>query len=592
MATNRTIRMQSLRQAMSVFRYIGPYRWAFIGGMIMLVMGSVVFMVFPWAAGEMANVAIGKGRFGLTLWDFALLFAVILVVQGLLSYLRILLFAYVSEKGMAHLRTEVFSKLITLPVQYFDDKKTGELTSYITTDVERLQSAFSVTLAEFLRQIIIMIVGVVVLIWIAPRLTLWMLLTFPVVVILAMVFGRYIKRFSRRRQDSLATANHIVEEAIQHIRTVKAFVAEWMEMRKYRNAIDSVVQISLKFARVKGLFFIFIVTFLFGALFLILWLGAWYVSKGMMDVGDLFAFVMYTAIMGGAIAGLGNLFTQLSESVGAAARVLEILEYPSETPITRVEVRPKNYIRGDLHFEDVHFAYPSRPDVEVLKGVRFTIEEGQKVALVGPSGAGKTTLTQLILRFYRPTKGTISINGRPIEDFPLTEYRAQLAVVPQEVMLFSGTIEDNIRYGNPQASIEEVRRAAELANAMEFIERLPEGLRTYVGDKGFQLSAGQRQRIAIARAILKNPRLLILDEATSSLDAQSEHFVQEALERLMQGRTSIIIAHRLSTILDADKIIVLQNGRIVQQGTHAQLLSDTDGLYYNLYKIQATGVPM
>ena len=586
----KTISRTEFKKVLRIFSFIGPYKWAFVAGMVFLVLGSVVFMVFPGAAGEMANVASGKGKFGLSLKDFGWIFLGILLLQGLLSYFRTLLFAYVSEKGMAGIRKAVFEKLITKPIAYFDEHKTGELTSYMTTDVEKLQSTFSITLAEFIRQLVILIVGIVVIAWIAPSLSLIMLTTFPVIVILAMVFGRYIKGFSRRRQDQLARTNSIAEEAIHNVSVVKSFVNEWYETVRYAGSVEEVVRISLRFARVKGLFFVFIVTVLFGGIFFILWMGATKVQSGEMEVGDLFSFVMYTALMGGAIAGLGNFYTQLAESVGAAGRVLDILESPTEVTPQEVILEPGDIIEGRITLNDVRFTYPMRKDHEVLKGLSMHLDPGEKVAIVGPSGAGKSTLAQLILRFYSPTSGTIQIDGHKIEELDILKYRKQVAIVPQEILLFGGSIRENIQYGKPGASDEEIVEAARKANAMEFIDQFEEGLDTVVGDRGVRLSGGQRQRIAIARAILKDPRILILDEATSSLDAESEKLVQDALEVLMEGRTSIIIAHRLSTIRTADCIYVIKDGQIAEQGAHEELIQKQDGLYHALYRLQSSGI--
>ncbi len=579
-----------LYRVLKVFSFIRPYRWAFIGGMLLLVLGSLVFMVFPGAAGEMANVASGKGKFNLSLKDFGWIFLLILLLQGVLSYFRTILFAYVSEKGMASIREAVFEKLITQPISFFDKSKSGELTSYMTTDIEKLQNTFSITLAEFIRQLVILIVGIVVIAWIAPGLSLIMLATFPVIVILAMVFGRYIKRFSRRRQDQLASTNSIAEEAIQNVSVVKSFVNEWLESIRYSGSVQEVVRISLRFARIKGLFFVFIVTVLFGGIFFILWMGALKVQSGDMEVGDLFSFVMYTALMGGAIAGLGNFYTQLAASVGAAGRVLDILESPTEVSPHKVTLLKEDILKGRIQLKNIHFSYPSRKDVEVLKGLNMVLAPGEKAAIVGPSGAGKSTLAQLVLRFYTPDSGEILIDNKDIQNYDILTYRKQVAIVPQEILLFGGTIKENIRYGNPDAQDNEIAEAAEKANAMEFIRQFPKGMDTIVGDRGVRLSGGQRQRIAIARAILKDPRILILDEATSSLDAESEKLVQDALEVLMEGRTSIIIAHRLSTIRSANNIYVLKDGQIVEEGAHETLITKKDGLYHALYRLQSSGI--
>lgn len=582
-----TLNREKLVRAVKIFSYIRPYRWYFAVGMLLLSASSLLFMVFPGAAGDMANVANGDpSRFGLTLRQFGWFFVVILVLQSLFSYLRTITFAYVSEKGMADVRKALYAKLITQPYTAFEQTRVGELTSRITTDVNQLQNAFSVTLAEFFRQIITLVAGVAIISWLTPRLAVIMLLTFPVVVFVAIIFGRYIRKLSRKRQDELAEANTVVEETMQSFSVVKSFANEWLESLRYGKAIDKVVDTSLKFARIRGLFFIFVISFLFGAIFFILWQGAKMVERGEIEVGDLFSFILYTGIIGGAIGGLGNLYTALAGAIGATERVLDLLEQPGE-----IDLKDTNQIKfprykGVVTYDNVQFHYPTRPDVAVLKGISFHIAAGQKVALVGASGAGKSTIIQLLLRFYPVNNGQILIDNQPSEQFDLTAYRKNLAIVPQEVLLFGGTIRENILYGNPGASEQEVIEAAKQANAWDFIQGFPEGLETVVGERGIKLSGGQRQRVAIARAILKDPAILLLDEATSSLDAESELLVQQALDQLMEGRTSIIIAHRLSTIRNVDQIYVLEDGKIVEAGTHDELYQRKDGIYHNLAKLQ------
>lgn len=584
---NKRLTREQLIKSTKIFRFIRPYKWSFIGGMILLSASSIVFMVFPGAAGDMANVANGDpSKLGLSLQQFGLFFVLLLVLQGVFSYFRTILFAQVSERGMADIRKALYQKMITQEYAFFEQRRVGELTSRITADVGQLQEAFSITLAEFLRQIIVLIAGIAIIAWLTPKLSLVMLLTFPVVVIIAMFFGRKIRTISRKRQDELANTNIIVEETFQSFSVVKSFANEWLESFRYGKSIDNVVQISLKFARIRGLFFIFIITILFGAIFFILWQGAGMVARNEIEVGDLFSFILYTGIIGGAIGGLGNLYTSLASAIGATERVLEILERPSEIQLIQQKLKPEERFSGVVEYKNVHFSYPGRKDVEVLKGIHIKIEAGKKIALVGVSGSGKSTISQLLLQFYKVDEGEILVDGRPIYDYNLTLYRQNLAVVPQEVMLFGGTIRENILYGNPDATDDEVIAAAEKANAWEFIQSFPEKLDTIVGERGIKLSGGQRQRIAIARAILKDPAILILDEATSSLDAESEQLVQLALDKLMEGRTSIIIAHRLATIRNVDKIYVLEQGKIVEEGNHMELFQKEDGVYQSLAKLQ------
>lgn len=580
------ISKEKLRSVVRIFRFIRPYRLAFIGGMLLLTGSSLVFMVFPGAAGDMANAAVGKGRFGLSIAQYGWFFALLLVVQGIFSYFRTVLFAIVSEKGMAGVRKALYEKLITQDITYFEQRRVGELTSRITGDVEQLQNAFSITLAEFIRQIVVLVAGIAIIAFLTPKLSIIMLLIFPVIVVAAMIFGRYIRRISKQRQDQLAQTNVIVEETFQSFSVVKSFTNEWYEALRYGKSIDAVVKTSLRFAGIRGLFFMFTITVLFGAIFFILIQGANMVKAGEIQVGDLFSFILYTGIIGGAIGGLGNLYTALAGALGATERIQEILERPSEVTTSSTPLPPEKRFRGDIQYEEVFFTYPSRKDVGVLKGIDFSVAPGQKIALVGASGSGKSTIVQLLLQFYQPDTGVIKVDGKPIGQYNLSEYRQNIAIVPQEVILFGGTIRENISYGRPGASEAEIIEAAKLANAWEFVTSFPDRLETIVGERGVKLSGGQRQRIAIARAILKNPSILLLDEATSSLDAESEKLVQEALNTLMVGRTSIIIAHRLATVRDVDNILVLSEGKIVEAGTHEELSAMEDGVYNNLARLQ------
>lgn len=581
------ITREGLKNVAKIFKYIKPYRLYFISGLVMLSLSSVIFMIFPGAAGEMANTANGTPKFeNITVRDYGIIFLVILIIQGVLSYFRAVLFAHVSERGMADIRKNLFDSIIHQSVYFFEERRVGELTSRITADVEQLQSAFSITLAEFLRQIVTLIAGVAILAWLAPKLSLVMLLTFPLIVVLAIFFGRYIRNMSKTRQDYLAGANTIVEETFHNFMVVKSFTNEWFEKMRYGKSIDEIVRISIKFAKLRGVFFIFIITVLFGGIFFILWRGAVMVEQGVMQVGDLFSFIIYTGIIGAAIASLGTLYTQLASAVGATERILEILDSEPELDPKTSAYDEKLKLKGRVEYRNLGFAYPGRPDINVLKNIDLTIETGSKIALVGSSGAGKSTLIQLLMRFYEPTRGEILVDGRPIKDYSLKAYRNNFAIVPQEVILFGGTIRENISYGKPDASDEEVIEAARQANAFDFINSFPEGLETVVGERGIKLSGGQKQRIAIARAILKNPSILILDEATSSLDAESERVVQDALNKLMEGRTSLIIAHRFATIRQADKIYVIENGNIAESGTHEELVLNEEGVYAQLAKLQ------
>ncbi len=575
-----------LRRALHIFQYVLPYKWAFIFGMIFLSAGSLIFLGIMKVPGEIFNVISGESSYGLSLNQLFVVIIGLLALQSLLSYFRVQLFAVVSEKSMALLRKELYQKMISLSITFFEVRRVGELTSRITNDVTQVQGVVSVTLAEFIRQIIILIGGVFIIVFTMPRLALIILATFPVVVVGAMFFGRYLRKLMRERQDQLAQTNVVVEETMQSIQTVKAYTNEWYELKRYVKNLNEAVRVSLRAAHVRGLFASFVILVMFGALFFIMWKAAQMVQAGDLPKGGLVDFVVFTGIIGGAIASLGNFYTAIVSAVGATERILEILDMDGELEVD-VERRASSLkLHGEVEYRNVHFSYPTRKDIQVLKDVNFVIEPGKKIALVGASGSGKSTIVQLLLRFYDLDDGHIFVDGKEIAEYNILDYRQEMAIVPQEVLLFGGTIKENILYGKPDASSEEVEEAAKMANAWEFINGFPEGLETIVGERGVKLSGGQRQRIAIARAILKDPAILLLDEATSSLDAESEKVVQDALNQLMEGRTSIIIAHRLSTIRDVDQIYVIEDGRIVEQGTHAELSIMEEGAYNALAKLQ------
>ena len=570
---------ESFREALKTFRYIRPYRWYFFGGLIFLFFSSLIFMVFPYLIGLMVDIAEGKEVYDLSLTQIGWALIVVLLIQGSTSYGRVIMFANVSERGIADIRKAVYQKIISLPIFFFEENKTGELISRLTSDVSKLYTTFSVTLAEFLRQIITLIVGVLFLVITTPRLSLIMLMTIPVVVISAIFFGRYIRKLSKERQNKLAESNSILGESLQAIQVVKAFASEFFEMRRYGSSIGEVVKVAMKYAGARALFAVFIINILFGALFFIIYQGVVMVQAGTLSTGSLVSFVTYTFIIGGAIASLGNFYPEILGALGATERVREILQTESEVDLETGNTLTALDISGAIAFQNVHFHYPTRPDIPVLKGVDLEIKAGQKVALVGQSGAGKSTIIQLLLRFYNLADGDIRVDQQSIFDLNIRALRDQMALVPQDVILFGGTIRENILYGKENATEEEVIQAAKQSNSWEFIQSFPEGLETIVGERGVKLSGGQRQRIAIARAILKNPTILLLDEATSSLDSESEKVVQDALNKLMEGRTSIIIAHRLTTIRDVDCIYVLDEGKIAEHGTHEELIHLEDGIY-------------
>jgi ATP-binding cassette subfamily B protein len=580
----RALNRSNMKNLMGVFRFVLPYKWPLVLGIISLILSSATLLSFPYFAGILLDIASGKPvTYFTTINEVGIVLILILFIQSIFSFTRVYTFSITSERTLSDLRQAVFRKMVWSPLSFFDSRRVGELMSRITSDVGQLQDTFTTTLAELLRQFLTLVLGTAVIFYLAPKLTVFMLLTFPVLVVLALVFGKYIRKLSKKTQDKLAEANVIVEESLQSIAVVKAFTNELFEIFRYKKSLKEVVDVALHTSRARGLFISFVILTLFGGMVSVGWYGAVLVQAGDLTVGMLFSFVIYTAFIGGSIAGLGDIYSQLQRSIGASERLLEMLnqkdefETPSSNPIK---------LNGAIAFEEVNFTYPSRTDFPVLKELNFQIGAGEKIALVGQSGSGKSTIINLLMRFYPVENGRITVDSASINSYNLSEYRQNVGVVPQEVILFGGTIQENIAYGKPMASLEEIKDAARKANALEFIESFPEGLQTMVGERGVKLSGGQRQRIAIARAILKDPAILILDEATSSLDAKSEGLVQEALEKLMEGRTTIVIAHRLSTIRKVDRIFVINEGRLAEMGSHLELTQVNNGIYNTLLKMQ------
>lgn len=580
----KKISWEGVKVALDVFRYILPYKGTFIVGMVFLVLSTGTSLVFPKLIGNIIEVIEGKSAF--TINQITLILFGVLIFQAVFSFFRIYLFTRVSERTMLDIRRDVFSKIITLPVSFLEQRRVGELTSRITSDVSQLQGLLSFTIAELFRQIATLIVGLGILFYTSWKLTLFMLATFPVLVIASVFFGRYMRRLSKKAQDQLAAANVIAEETLQSVNVVKAFTNEHVEVKRYETILEKVVALSMEAAKFRGGFTSFIIFALFGGIVGVVWFGAGLVESGEFGLSDLFTFILYTTFIGASISGMGDLYAQINKTIGASERIFEILEETPEVTLAESEKPLHQSVKGDISYKDVHFSYPSRKDLPVLKGLSFEVKAGEKIALVGYSGAGKSTIIQLLMRFYDYDKGEISIDGVPITSYGISELRKNIAIVPQEVMLFGGTIYENISYGRPTASRAEIYEAAKKAHATEFIDTFPEKFETIVGERGIKLSGGQRQRIAIARAVLKDPKILILDEATSSLDAESEKLVQIALDELMQNRTSIVIAHRLATIRKVDAIYVIREGQVVESGTHQELALVENGLYASLIKLQ------
>ena len=582
------------RRARRIFAYMRPYRGRYIFGMVLLFLTSIVFLVFTLlirylvdSTGIQENVEV-EVPFGLELNDIGLALLGLLVFQAVVSYARVYLFIWVTEHTLADVRKAVFRNLISLPMTFFAENSSGELNSRMASDITQIQDAFTTTLSEIIRQVLIIIGSIVVLFALSPKLTFTLLGVVPVMAVAAVIFGRRIRTLSRRVQDQVAKSTNIVSEVVTGIINVKAFTNEHLENKRFGAAVGEIRKFGVKLGVWRGIFAAFIIAAMFGAISGVFWYAMAMVQDGELTYGEFFASVMLAMTIGFSIGGLAEFVTSLLKAIGATERVMDLAEEPREAVQRDREHKVERFLSGDLVVQDLNFRYPTRPDVHVLKDVSFEVHPGQQVAIVGPSGSGKSTITALILQFYKASSGSILFDNKPASEYDLSELRDHMAIVPQEVLLFGGSIRDNIAYGKPDATNEEIEAAAIQANAHDFILGFPEGYDTLVGERGVQLSGGQRQRIAIARAVLKNPTILILDEATSSLDSESERLVQDALDKLMEGRTSIVIAHRLSTIRGADQILVLENGVLKERGTHDELVALDAGIYKHLSQLQFT----
>jgi len=581
----KKITLEGLKNALKLYSYIKPFRGEYALGIFFLLGSSIASLAFPKLLGELVDSG-NAGSLSGDINKIGLLLVITLLIQSVFSYFRVILFVNVTEKTLASLRQNTYNHLIKLPLKFFEKHRVGELNSRISSDISLLQETLTTTLAEFIRQIIIIAGGITLLAITSWKLTLFMLAILPGMMLLAVLFGKFIRKYSKQVQAEVAKSNTIVEETLQGIQIVKTYTNESLETGRYKKRTSEIAAIGMKGGKYRGAFSAFMIFGLFGAMVAVIWRGASMMASGVIDAGELFSFVIYSGFVGGNFGGMANVYTQIQKFIGATEELFELFHEEEENLGIINFVEEGELLKGDITFRDLSFRYPSRPDEDVLLSINLTISANQMVALVGTSGAGKSTIASLLLRLYEPSSGEIIFDGKNSHEFSLSALRHQIALVPQDVFLFGGTIKENISYGKPDATDDEIYAAAGKANALEFIERFPSKLDTVVGERGTQLSGGQRQRIAIARAVLKNPRILILDEATSSLDSESERLVQDALEKLMVDRTSIVIAHRLSTIRKADQIMVLDGGKIIEKGTHDELINLKNGIYRNLSLLQ------
>jgi len=583
------ITKETLQRAKGIFTYLSPYKWTFLFGWLFLLLSTSATFALPYLMGQMLGSSSSMATTTWTNWtpqlsdinSLAFTLLILFIAQAIFSYFRVILFTNVTENALRDLRNDAFQKLVYLPMDFFNHNKVGELTSRISNDITQIQETIRTTIAEFFRQFLTVIGGICLLFYFSWKLALIMITTVPLMALIAVFFGRFIKKLSKKAQDQAAQGNAILEEALTNIANVKAFTNELFLLNLFKRSTQKIKQLNIQSGRWRGLFISFIIFCLFGAIVFIIWRGMLMTQGDSPELatGDFFAFVMYTIMLGTSVGSLPELYAGIQKAIGATENLINLIATKTEIETHKGTNKPQ--IMGDIHFQNVSFAYPQRPDAQVLKNISFSMQKNETIALVGKSGVGKSTIATLILNFYPINMGKLLFGTHDTQSIELMHLRKHIAIVPQEVMLFAGTIAENIAFGNPQSSQDDILKAAEKANAMEFINRFPEKLNTQVGDRGIQLSGGQKQRIAIARAILKNPTILILDEATSALDTESEKLVQEALEKLMNNRTCIIIAHRLSTIRKADKIIVLKDGQIVEHGQHNELISK-NGIYAQL----------
>ena len=576
----------SLAQLRPLLRYLRPYRWRVAGAGISLVLSSLLVLLVGGGLRHIVDQGLRTGdatRLDATVGAFVGVVVLLAASTGIRFYLV----SWLGERVVADLRVAVFHRVIAMSPAWFETTRTGEVLSRLTTDTELLQTVIGSSLSLALRNSLTLMGALVMMLVTSPKLTAMVLVVVPLVVVPILFFGRRVRRLSRQSQDRVADIGAFAEEAINAIRTVQAFTHEDLDRQRFSARVDDTFAAAKARISVRALLMASVIGLAFGAVAVVLWVGGYDVIAGRMTGGALSAFVFYAILTAVSAGTVSEVVGDVQRAAGAAERLLELL---ATTPDIAAPAHPAPLPqppRGEVTFERVTFHYPARPLQASLEDFSLTVAPGETVALVGPSGAGKSTVFQLLLRFYDPSSGSVKVDGVPIRDADPAAIRRRVGLVSQDPMIFGASAADNIRYGRPDATDAEVRAAAQAAAADEFLDRLPDGFDTFLGEKGVRLSGGQRQRLAIARAILRNPPILLLDEATSALDAESERLVQAALEHLATGRTTLVIAHRLATVLKADRIVVIEEGRIVAQGTH-QTLIEAGGLYARLAALQFT----
>jgi ATP-binding cassette subfamily B protein len=576
-----------LRPLLALAPYVARYRGRATLALISLTVAAITTLVVPVAVRRLIDFGFTPKGIDMINSYFSVMIAVVAVLAGA-SASRYYLVMTLGERIVADLRRDVFAHLISLSPAFFDSARSGELISRLTADTTQIKSAAGASVSIALRNLLLFVGATSMMVVTSPRLSGFVLLAIPAIVLPLVAFGRWVRRLSRNAQDTLADATAYASELIGAIRTVQAYTGERLANGRFGGEVEQAYEAARTSTRARSVLTAIIIFIVFTSVVLILWVGSHDVLTGTITPGRLGQFLLYAAFAATGLGQLSEVWGEISAASGASERLFEILRVKSAIAAPASPRALPVPSRGDVSFDHVGFAYPTRPDARAVDGVTFSVRAGEKVAIVGPSGAGKSTLFHLLLRFYDPLAGTISFDGVPISSADPHELRRQIALVPQESVVFAATARENIRFGRPDATDAEIERAAALAHATEFIQRLPGGFEAQLGERGVTLSGGQRQRIAIARAILRDAPLLLLDEATSSLDAESETLVQTALEELMRHRTTLVIAHRLATVLSCDRILVLDHGRIVEQGTHASLVA-ANGLYARLARLQFEG---